>query len=385
MVITPALPDTIQLVQSGGIYMIPVRINDAITIPFVLDSGASDISVPEDVFKTLIRTGTVTESDFLSAATYVNADGVARLRQRFMLHQLRVGDQVVKDVVASVASDKADPLLGQNFLKKLPTWTMDNTRHVLVLGSDTPPQAVAVKGQSPQPPREPPVATISPPTMPEPRLTVVEIMKRANAARYGFDVSKDYAQAMQWYRKAADQGNADAQNAIGEMYLKGQGVRQDYAQAMRWYRKAADQGLAEARNNVGYLYSRGLGVPQDCAVAAKWTGRVATVLCDLPHVGDCVNTTIKQVGTRLTDGSSGSPIRGSGSTIEFTNGGYQVSYDTVPAIARSRVGDSVRMCLESVPEDCPIGDDRGRIYRVTNLRTQQSWSEADSQHGCGGA
>src|SRR4051794_39499199 len=184
MLITPALPDTIQLVQSGGVYMVPVRINDAITIPFVLDSGAADISVPEDVFKTLIRTGTVMESDFLAPATYVNADGVTRSRQRFILHQLRVGDQVIKDVVASVASDKADPLLGQNFLKKLPTWTMDNTRHTLVLGSDTPPQTAAVNGQSPQPQRGPPVATISPPATPEPRLTVAEIMKRANAARY---------------------------------------------------------------------------------------------------------------------------------------------------------------------------------------------------------
>src|SRR4051794_21569754 len=137
-------------------------------------------------------------------------------------------------------------------------------------------------------------------------------MKRANAARYGFEGSKDYAQAMRWFRKAADQGNAEAQNTIGEMYLKGQGVPQDYAQAMRWYRKAADQGLAEARNNIDYLYSRGLGVPQDCAAATKWTGRVVTVWCDLPHVGDCVNTTIKQVGTRLV-GSGGSPVRGSGS------------------------------------------------------------------------
>src|SRR5690242_18435165 len=90
MLTTPALPETIQLVQSGGVYMVPVRINDAITIPSILDSGAADISVPEDVFKTLIRTGTVTESDFLASAIYVNADGTARSRQRFMLHDLRV-------------------------------------------------------------------------------------------------------------------------------------------------------------------------------------------------------------------------------------------------------------------------------------------------------
>ena len=59
-----AAAETIDLVREGGVFMVPVRINDAITIPFVLDSGAGDISVPEDVFKTLIRTRTVSESDF---------------------------------------------------------------------------------------------------------------------------------------------------------------------------------------------------------------------------------------------------------------------------------------------------------------------------------
>ena len=53
---------------------------------------------------------------------------------------------------------------------------------------------------------------------------------------------QDYTQAAKWYRKAADQGNADAQPNLGLMYEKGQGVPQDYAQAVSWYRKAADQG-----------------------------------------------------------------------------------------------------------------------------------------------
>jgi hypothetical protein len=163
------------------------------------------------------------------------------------------------------------------------------------------------------------------------------------------------------------------------MYLKGEGAPQNYTEAMRWYRLAADQGRAEAREKIGYLYSRGLGVPKDCAAATKWTGRVHAVLCDLPRVGDCVNTKIKEIGTRLMNTS------GSGSAIVFENGGFQVSYDTVPAIEKSRVGDPVRMCLESIPQNCPIGDDRGRVYHVTNLRTYQSWSRADASHMCGGA
>jgi len=375
----PAAAESIQLEESHGVYMVPVRINDAITLPFVLDSGAGDISVPEDVFKTLIRTRTVTESDLLTPETYVLADGSSHLKQRFVLHELRVGDHVVKDVTASVAPDKADPLLGQSFLKKLPTWTLDNTRHTLVFGSDVPPPPAAVGGAA-----RPLGPTITP-AVRGAGLTVAEIMKRANTALYGFNVAKDYSAAMRWFRLAADQGNAEAQNSIGLMYLKGQGVPQNYTEAMRWYRRAANQGLPEARHNIGYLYAHGLGVSQDCAVATEWTGRIEAVLCDLPRVGDCVNATIKWIGTRLTDGSTGALTPGSGSAINFTNGGYQVGYNTVPAIERSRVGDPVRMCLEAIPQDCPIGDDRGRVYHVTNLRTHQSWSRADPSHMCGGA
>ena len=138
----PAESESIQLEELHGVYMVPVRINDAVTIPFVLDSGAGDISVPEDVFKTLMRTRTVTESDLLTPGTYVLADGSEHLQQRFVLHELRVGRHVVKNVTASVAPDKADPLLGQSFLSKLPAWTLDNTQHALVLHDEARPTRV---------------------------------------------------------------------------------------------------------------------------------------------------------------------------------------------------------------------------------------------------
>jgi hypothetical protein len=45
----------------------------------------------------------------------------------------------------------------------------------------------------------------------------------------------------------------------------------------------------------------------------------------------------------------------------------------------------VRICLVSLPQNCPPGDTRGRIYKTTNLRTRQSWTLPDSEHSCGGA
>ena len=103
------------------------------------------------------------------------------------------------------------------------------------------------------------------------------------------------------------------------------------------------------------------------------------------RVGQCVTTTVRKVETRLTDGAANRPVLGSGSAIEFEDGGYQVSYDQERAVDRSRPGDPVQLCLVAVPENCPPGDERGRMYRATNLRTHGAWTLPDSEHSCGGA
>ena len=78
----------------------------------------------------------------------------------------------------------------------------------------------------------------------------------------GQGVRQDDAQAAQWYRKAAEQGYAQAQSNLGVMYANGQGVRQDYVQAVQWFGKAAEQGIAEAQSNLGVMYVKGQGVRQ---------------------------------------------------------------------------------------------------------------------------
>ena len=74
----------------------------------------------------------------------------------------------------------------------------------------------------------------------------------------------------------------------------------------------------------------------------------------------------------------------SGSLVEYANQGAQVSYEYVPALYASRIGDEVLICLVSLPKDCPPGDERGKVYSGTNMRTKGSWIMPDSQHMCGG-
>ncbi len=81
---------------------------------------------------------------------------------------------------------------------------------------------------------------------------------------------QDYAEAVKWSRKAAEQGNARAQFVLGTMYNNGQGVTQDYAEAVKWYRKAAEKGYARAQFSLGTMYGLGRGVTQDNLQAHVW-------------------------------------------------------------------------------------------------------------------
>ena len=88
----------------------------------------------------------------------------------------------------------------------------------------------------------------------------------------GRGVATDYAAAAVWYRKAADQGQVNAQYNLARMYEQSHGLPSDYAQsaAASWYRRAADQGSIAAQGNLGILFATGRGVRRDYVQAYKW-------------------------------------------------------------------------------------------------------------------
>ncbi|MGC8536625.1 MAG: tetratricopeptide repeat protein [Rhizomicrobium sp.] len=86
----------------------------------------------------------------------------------------------------------------------------------------------------------------------------------------GRGVPQDYAMDAYWLRKAADQGHAMAQYGLGVLYLTGMGVSKDPVKATDCFREASMQGLAKAQFLLGYAYEKGEGVSQDYAKAAKW-------------------------------------------------------------------------------------------------------------------
>jgi TPR repeat protein len=91
----------------------------------------------------------------------------------------------------------------------------------------------------------------------------------------GDGVPKDMPAAVEWYRKATAQGHVNAQFTLGVCYATGEGVPKDMSTAVAWHRKAAAQGDADAQCNLGCCYAGGDGVPRDMAAAAKWWRKAA--------------------------------------------------------------------------------------------------------------
>ena len=80
---------------------------------------------------------------------------------------------------------------------------------------------------------------------------------------------------VKWYSKAAEQGWAPAQYAVGYMYSQGKGVPQNDFEAVKWYSKAAEQGYPNAQYDLALKYENGLGVNKDYNEAIKWYGKAA--------------------------------------------------------------------------------------------------------------
>jgi V8-like Glu-specific endopeptidase len=80
---------------------------------------------------------------------------------------------------------------------------------------------------------------------------------------YGWGMPRNAAEAIAWYRKAADQGLQVAQHFLGLAYVNGDGVRPDDAEAARWFARAAAQGFAQAQYMRGLMTLEGRGFPKD--------------------------------------------------------------------------------------------------------------------------
>lgn len=118
----------IPLIRSGESHLVNATVNDSISVTFILDTGAEDISISEAVSA---RLG-LTARDVVDYVIITDANGGSKRRPVVILRNLDVGGYVLHNVEATVGNST---LLGQPFLRKFASYTIDNRRNVLTLGS----------------------------------------------------------------------------------------------------------------------------------------------------------------------------------------------------------------------------------------------------------
>lgn len=137
---------------------------------------------------------------------------------------------------------------------------------VTMAESESPaePQVIAPNVEIPPVAAEPVIAK---PAMPEAVHQATE--QKAEGQEDNAELKKEYIRMVALYREGANEGSAESQYNLGQMYELGYGVPQDYKAAAEWYRKAGKQGYAKAFFNLGVMISLGRGVNKDDKKAAS--------------------------------------------------------------------------------------------------------------------
>ncbi|HZY53984.1 MAG TPA: retropepsin-like aspartic protease, partial [Reyranella sp.] len=124
---------TVTLCRHGGVLMVPALLNDSVSVDFIVDSGASDVVLPETVLSDLRKAGKFSDADFTGTQMVKIANGSVFKVRTFTLRSLSIGNRVLTNLRANVAPANATPLLGQSFLQRFASWSIDNERQVLML------------------------------------------------------------------------------------------------------------------------------------------------------------------------------------------------------------------------------------------------------------
>ncbi len=150
----------------------------------------------------------------------------------------------------------------------------------------------------------------------------------------------DQKEAVQWYRRAADQGIPQAQTVLADRLMQGVGVDKNYEEAAKLYRAAADK-LPQAAAHLGDLYCYGIGVKEDGAECAKWYLKAAqagdahaqAALGGLYNVGNGVPKNDTEANKWLLRAAEGGDVLGQYGIAQAYRSGAGLKQDHVQAYA----------------------------------------------------
>jgi clan AA aspartic protease (TIGR02281 family) len=131
-VISSKSQDKITLETYGGVYKVWVKIG-TLNKHFVLDSGASEISLSKNTERELINDGSIKQDDYIEPALFKLADGSIIKCRRLIIPELTIGNYKIKNVRASIGVSDSPLLLGRSFLDNFRKWSIDNKTKELIL------------------------------------------------------------------------------------------------------------------------------------------------------------------------------------------------------------------------------------------------------------
>jgi predicted aspartyl protease len=117
----------------GGVFVLPAVLNGTAKAYFVVDSGAANVQIPQNVADELTRNGTLGPGDFLGDRGFVVADGRKLLQKTIRLRSIQVGDRTMDNVLAAIGPPNSQALLGQSLLRRLNWWKIDNVKNAIEL------------------------------------------------------------------------------------------------------------------------------------------------------------------------------------------------------------------------------------------------------------
>ena len=124
--------EKVGLTKEGSVYYITVKIGST-KRRFILDSGASEVNISEELERELILGGIITKSDYLPKGRYKTANGTMQECRRVMLKTITLGPHTISNVTASISNDDSPILLGKSFLDRFKKWSIDNEKSELFL------------------------------------------------------------------------------------------------------------------------------------------------------------------------------------------------------------------------------------------------------------
>ena len=129
------LADEILLTERNGVYIVPVTLNDSVTVDGILDTGASEMFIPFNVIATLIQSTSIAMKDILKEGVYTLADGSINTKERVNIEKIVIGDTTFYNISAIVGAKNSQLLIGQNLLHTFDSYGIDNNRKILTLNN----------------------------------------------------------------------------------------------------------------------------------------------------------------------------------------------------------------------------------------------------------